>query len=107
MTRDFYAARRATRAAEIRTLQARVRELMSDRVERYSSEVAFELGLDVQRACPTVAYVLKTLETEGVLKSRRTDAPRSGLGRRYYRWASTVARARGRARADAVEAERA
>jgi len=89
-----FAARRAKRLLEVRALRDRVRALMADKVERYSAQVADQLGLDVVRCCPRVAYVLKVLEAEGLLKSRRKGAPRSGLGRRYYRWASTVVRDR-------------
>lgn len=91
---EAYSARRAERARELHDLRGRVRSLMVDEVERYSAEVTDELGLDVRRRCPTVAYALAALEREGVLTSRLKRAPRSGLGRRYYRWASAVARDR-------------
>lgn len=84
---NVYAQRRMQRSAQLQALRERVRALMADGVERYSVEVADALGLDVRRTYSQVAYALKALELEGVLTSRFESAPRSGLGRRYYRWA--------------------
>ncbi len=79
------ARRRARRLAETAEIRARARTPMSDGVERYSAQVADALGLDLMRWCGRVAYALKSLELEGALISRLDEAPRSGLGRRYYR----------------------
>jgi hypothetical protein len=76
---------RPPRAGAIRDLVA---ALMADGRERYSIEVAVELGLDPERAYPRVRSALTALEDVGALTSRFVEAEptaRSGLGRRYYR----------------------
>ena len=83
--RDEVVVGRAHRVAALRDL---VFALMADRRERYSVEVALELGLDPARAYTRVRSALTALADEGALSSRFAPAEqqnRSGLGRRYYR----------------------
>lgn len=84
-----YAARAQAAKTEREAFRDRVLELMQDGRERYSVEVAAELGVSIQRAYPLVAWALRSLEKQGALESRFAAAPGSGMGRRYYRLART------------------
>jgi predicted transcriptional regulator len=78
----------AERTASTQALERRLLAHLSDGRERYSVELAELCGLS-RRGISRVTGRLKVLEQRGLVTSRLLPALRTGLGRRYYKRAST------------------